>query len=130
MKNVRLYLISDSVGETAQKLISAVSAQFPTIDLSDIQLYPFTNDEESLLEILQDALLDKSIVVTTLVNKDLVKFVEAFAKRTGLQHVDDAIDLSIRSNRRATSSSGTWRNPSFKSRILQSCCCNGVCSEV
>lgn len=46
MKNVRLYLISDSVGETAQKLISAVSAQFPTIDLSDIQLYPFTNDEE------------------------------------------------------------------------------------
>ena len=36
MKNVRLYLISDSVGETAQKLISAVSAQFPTIDLSDI----------------------------------------------------------------------------------------------
>ena len=76
MKNVRLYLISDSVGETAQKLISAVSAQFPTIDLSDIQLYPFTNDEESLLEILQDALLDKSIVVTTLV------------KRTGLQHVD------------------------------------------
>lgn len=43
---------------------------------------------KSLLEILQDALLDKSIVVTTLVNKDLVKFVEAFAKRTGLQHVD------------------------------------------
>ena len=52
MKNVRLYLISDSVGETAQKLISAVSAQFPTIDLSDIQLYPFTNDEElSLIHI-------------------------------------------------------------------------------
>ena len=66
MKNVRLYLISDSVGETAQKLIAAVSAQFPTIDLSDIQLFPFTNDEESLGEILKDALLDKSIVVTTL----------------------------------------------------------------
>ena len=48
MKNVRIYLISDSVGETAQKLIAAVSAQFPTIDLSDIQLFPFTNDEESL----------------------------------------------------------------------------------
>ena len=69
MKNVRIYLISDSVGETAQKLIAAVSAQFPTIDLSDIQLFPFTNDEESLGEILKDALLDKSIVVTTLVNR-------------------------------------------------------------
>ena len=88
MKNVRIYLISDSVGETAQKLIAAVSAQFPTIDLSDIQLFPFTNDEESLGEILKDALLDKSIVVTTLVNKELVAFVDAFAKRTGLQYVD------------------------------------------
>lgn len=88
MKNVRIYLISDSVGETAQKLIAAVSAQFPTIDLSDIQLFPFTNDEESLGEILKDALIDKSIVVTTLVNKELVAFVDAFAKRTGLQYVD------------------------------------------
>jgi len=83
MKNVRIYLISDSVGETAQKLIAAVSAQFPTIDLSDIQLFPFTNDEESLGEILKDALLDNSIVVTTLVTKELVAFVDAFAKRTG-----------------------------------------------
>ena len=90
MKNVRLYLISDSVGETAQKLISAVSRTISydrSIRYSTVILLQM-NDEESLLEILQDALLDKSIVVTTLVNKDLVKFVEAFAKRTGLQHVD------------------------------------------
>ncbi|KPG68820.1 pyruvate, water dikinase regulatory protein [Enterococcus sp. RIT-PI-f] len=88
MKNIRLYLISDSVGETAQKLIAAVSAQFPTIDLSDIQLFPFIKDEDSLTEILKDALLEKAIVVTTLVNKHLVAYVETFAHRTGLKYVD------------------------------------------
>lgn len=88
MKNIRLYLISDSVGETAQKLIAAVSAQFPTIDLSDIQLFPFTKEEDNLTEILKDALLEKAIVVTTLVNKDLVANVQTFAQRTGLKYVD------------------------------------------
>ncbi|OTN75074.1 hypothetical protein A5886_000118 [Enterococcus sp. 8G7_MSG3316] len=88
MEHIRLYLISDSVGETAQKLIAAVSAQFPTIDLSDIQLFPFTKDEDNLTEILKDALLEKAIVVTTLVNKELVAYVQSFAQRTGLQYVD------------------------------------------
>ncbi|MDH6365474.1 regulator of PEP synthase PpsR (kinase-PPPase family) [Enterococcus sp. PF1-24] len=94
MKKAKLYLISDSVGETAQKTISAVAAQFPNVDLSDIQRYPFTNDEEHLLEILKDALLDKAIVVTTLVNKQLVDLVADFSQRTGLQYVDFMTPLS------------------------------------
>lgn len=88
MQIAKIYLISDSVGETAKKLIAAVSAQFPTIDLTDIQLFPFTNDKNALKDILKDALLDKAIVVTTLVNKELVAVVADFARRTGLKHVD------------------------------------------
>lgn len=88
MKKAKIYLVSDSVGETAQKIVSAVGAQFPTIDLSDIQRYPFVSEEENLKDILKDALLDKAVVVTTLVNKELVTVVDDFAKRTGLQYVD------------------------------------------
>lgn len=88
MKKAKIYLVSDSVGETAQKIVSAVAAQFPTIDLDDIQRYPFVNDEENLKDILKDALLDKAIVVTTLVSKELVDTVSDFASRTGLQYVD------------------------------------------
>ena len=30
--NVTIYTISDSIGETSQKLIAAVTAQYPTLD--------------------------------------------------------------------------------------------------
>ncbi|MBL1225977.1 pyruvate, water dikinase regulatory protein [Enterococcus sp. BWR-S5] len=92
--NVKIYLISDSVGETAQKIISAVSAQYPDIDMRDIQRFPFITDEDLLQPILKDALHDKAIVVTTLVNKQLVALVRDFAARTGLQFVDYMSPLS------------------------------------
>ena len=90
---IKIYLVSDSVGETAQKIISAVSAQYPSIDMSDIQRFPFITDEELLQPILRDALHDKA-VVTTLVNKKLVNLVKDFANRTGLQYVDYMSPLS------------------------------------
>lgn len=91
---VKIYLISDAVGETAQKIISAVSAQYPDIDMRDIQRFPFITDEDLLQPILKDALQDKAIVVTTLVNKKLVALVKDFARRTGLQFVDYMSPLS------------------------------------
>jgi regulator of PEP synthase PpsR (kinase-PPPase family) len=91
---IKIYLISDSVGETAQKIISAVSAQYPTIDMSDIQRFPFITDEELLQPILKDALHDKALVVTTLVNKKLVAMVKNFAARTGLRYIDYMSPLS------------------------------------
>ncbi|MBO0439422.1 hypothetical protein DOK67_0002841 [Enterococcus sp. DIV0212c] len=91
---IKIYLVSDSVGETAQKIISAVSAQYPSIDMSDIQRFPFITDEELLQPILKDALHDKAVVVTTLVNKKLVNLVKDFSNRTGLQYVDYMSPLS------------------------------------
>ncbi|WP_081166782.1 pyruvate, water dikinase regulatory protein [Lactococcus garvieae] len=88
MQNIKIYLITDSVGETAKKTISAVVAQFPTVDLSDIHLYPFTKDKESLIEILNDARKEKAIVAITLVDKSLVKVVEKFSKDYKLPFVD------------------------------------------
>ena len=79
MQNIKIYLITDSVGETAKKIISAVVAQFPTVDLSDVQLYPFTNDKASLLEILNDAKKENALVAITLVDKTLVACVKKFS---------------------------------------------------
>lgn len=91
---LKIYLVSDSVGETAQKIISAVSAQFPTVDMADIQRFPFVTDAELLQSILKDALQDKAVVVTTLVDKKLVQLVKEFTNRTGLQYVDYMSPLS------------------------------------
>ena len=91
---IKIYLVSDSVGETAQKIISAVSAQYPDVDMTDIQRFPFITEKEILVPILRDALHDKAVVVTTLVNKSLVTLVKDFARRTGLQYVDYMSPLS------------------------------------
>lgn len=88
MQNIKIYLITDSVGETAKKIISAVVAQFPTVDLSDVQLYPFTNDKASLLEILNDAKKENALVAITLVDKSLVACVKKFSDTHDLAYVD------------------------------------------
>ncbi|MBV7389199.1 MULTISPECIES: pyruvate, water dikinase regulatory protein [Enterococcus] len=87
-KSVPLYMISDSVGETSLKLVNAVIAQFPSVDFDTTYRFPFTKDEEELQGILRDALKDGAIVVTTLVSDNLTNIVTAFAKKTGLQHID------------------------------------------
>lgn len=88
MESIKIYLVTDSVGETAKKTISAVVAQFPTVDLSDVHLYPFTNDRDSLMEILHDAKKEGAIVAITLVDKALVRCVEDFAQAHNLPYVD------------------------------------------
>ncbi|MGY3778259.1 pyruvate, water dikinase regulatory protein [Isobaculum melis] len=87
-KKQAIYVISDSVGETAQKVVAAVSAQFPELNPMDIRRYPFIEDTEMLGDILQEALKEKGIVVHTLVSRDLVNFVESFCRRTSLSYVD------------------------------------------
>ncbi|MGX7031351.1 pyruvate, water dikinase regulatory protein [Vagococcus zengguangii] len=89
MKNkVNVYTISDSLGETSQKLLAAVSAQYPTLDFDNSYRFPFVNQEEELLAILRDALKDEAIVISTLVNAELADKAEVFSKKTGLQYLD------------------------------------------
>lgn len=88
MKKVTLYTISDSLGETSQKLVGAVTAQFPTIEFQKTYRFPFVKSPDELRGILGDALKDKAIVVTTLVDHELVAIVKEFSEKTSLQVID------------------------------------------
>lgn len=78
-KEVLIYTVSDSIGETSQKLIAAVTAQYPDIVFHNNYRFPFVNHEEQLIEILRDAVKDKAIVVSTLVNAQLAMSARSFA---------------------------------------------------
>lgn len=83
-----IYVISDSVGETAQKALNAVLVQFPDTKKSrEIKRFPFTT-ADILPDILKDALHDKAIVLTTLVDPKQVQIVHEFCRKSGLIHVD------------------------------------------
>ncbi|MGY3750194.1 pyruvate, water dikinase regulatory protein [Vagococcus acidifermentans] len=89
----KIFVVSDSIGETAQRVINAVLAQFPTLTDIEIKKFPFINSEEDLVPVLADALQEKAIVVTTLVDEGLNQRCATFARKTGLRYIDYMSDL-------------------------------------
>ncbi|QIL45868.1 kinase/pyrophosphorylase [Vagococcus coleopterorum] len=87
-KPITIYIISDSVGETIQKNINAVLAQFNSVTERQVRRFPFVTSEKELANILKDALSEEAIVATTLVSQKLNKQLADFSKETGLQYVD------------------------------------------
>ena len=90
-KEIIVYSISDSLGGTSQKLLSAVTAQYPDIIFNNSYRFPFINKEEELLEILRDAIKDDALVISTLVDGGLAAAAREFSKSNGLAGFDASI---------------------------------------
>ena len=86
-KEIIVYSISDSLGGTSQKLLSAVTAQYPDIIFNNSYRFPFINKEEELLEILRDAIKDDALVISTLVDGNLAAAAREFSKSNGLAYL-------------------------------------------
>lgn len=86
--SIKFFIVSDSIGETAQRVIYAVLAQFPDIEFSEMKKYPFIDNCDDLVAVLKDAVAEQAIVVTTLVNRELNQKTREFAAETGLRHID------------------------------------------
>ena len=75
MKNTyQIYLISDSTGETLERIFTALKAQFSNFDYN-IQQFSFTRTENQMNEIIKKASKQKnSIILYTLVDQNISKF--------------------------------------------------------
>ena len=70
----QIYLISDSTGETLDRIFLALKAQFKNIEYK-VHSYSFTRTENQILKILEDAKKDKqSVILYTIVDNNLAKF--------------------------------------------------------
>ena len=70
----QIYLISDSTGETLERIFLALKAQFKNIEYK-IHSYSFTRTENQILKILEDAKKDKnSVILYTIVDNNLAKY--------------------------------------------------------
>ena len=85
---LKVYIISDSIGETAERVLYATLRQFPNLDRDDIKKFPFINHKNDLLDILNDARTEKAVLVTTLVDEELNQIIQEFAVEHHLEHVD------------------------------------------
>ncbi|AQY50841.1 pyruvate, water dikinase regulatory protein [Paenilisteria weihenstephanensis] len=91
---VIIYVISDAIGETAQHLIRASTAQFTLAGGADIRRHPFVRDKESLLEILEEAKKANAIIVQTLVQKKLASISNDYCLQNGLPCIDLVSNLT------------------------------------
>ncbi|MDB2592066.1 kinase/pyrophosphorylase [Candidatus Pelagibacter bacterium] len=70
----KIYLISDSTGETLDRIFLALKAQFKNIEYK-VHSYSFTRTENQILKILEDAKKNKnSVILYTIVDNNLAKY--------------------------------------------------------
>ncbi len=85
MKNThQVYLISDSTGETLDRIFMALKAQFNNFDY-DLNQFSFTRTENQIITILNDAKKqDSPIILYTVVNSKLAKFLAEESSRKNI----------------------------------------------
>ena len=70
----QIYLISDSTGETLDRIFLALKAQFKNIEYK-VYSYSFTRTENQILKILEDAKKNNnSVILYTIVDNNLAKY--------------------------------------------------------
>jgi regulator of PEP synthase PpsR (kinase-PPPase family) len=70
----KIYLISDSTGETLDRIFLALKAQFQNIEYK-VHSYSFTRTENQILKILEDAEKSQnSVILYTIVDNNLAKY--------------------------------------------------------
>ena len=70
----QIYLISDSTGETLDRIFLALKAQFINIEYK-VHSYSFTRTENQILKILEDAKKNvNSVILYTIVDNNLAKY--------------------------------------------------------
>ena len=80
----QIYLISDSTGETLDRIFLALKAQFNNVQYK-IHSYSFTRTENQVLKILENAKKNEnSIIIYTIVDNALAKFLVNRSENIGL----------------------------------------------
>ena len=80
----QIYLISDSTGETLDRIFFAIKAQFKNIDYK-VHTYSFTRTENQILKILSNAEKNtNSIILYSIVDSNLAKYL---ANTSGVKNI-------------------------------------------
>ncbi|WP_027725029.1 pyruvate, water dikinase regulatory protein [Tuberibacillus calidus] len=87
MNEQRIYVISDSVGETAELVIKAAVSQFKNVTV-DVERFPYVNDIKSVEEIITAAKENQAMVVFTLVVPEIRETAVRLLETEGVPYVD------------------------------------------
>ncbi|MGF1469576.1 MAG: pyruvate, water dikinase regulatory protein [Sandaracinaceae bacterium] len=87
MDRPTIFVVSDSTGETAERVVRAALLQFPDHRVR-VRLFMRVRDQEAVSEVLSKAAEVGAMVVFTLVSPDLREFFHEVAAQEGIESVD------------------------------------------
>ncbi|MBE3596643.1 MAG: kinase/pyrophosphorylase [Hydrogenibacillus sp.] len=86
-QKVYVYVLSDSLGETAEYVVRAAVSQFD-YEAIDIRRIPFVDDVSTIDEVLASAKENEALIIYTLVVPELVAHLRRECERLGLTAID------------------------------------------
>lgn len=86
-KKMVIYILSDSIGETAQYVARAAANQFPEFDFTYRHI-PFVADTHYIAEALDKIDVENSVLMYTLVVEELRTYVKQYCLEKQLLHLD------------------------------------------
>lgn len=92
-KNVNIFIISDSLGETAREVVRAAISQFPRADEWNMRRYPYVNSEDVLKELLDEAKSINALVMYSIVSKELAEFGKKYCMDNDIEYIDLLSDI-------------------------------------
>ena len=113
MRNLyQIYLISDSTGETLDRIFLALKAQFPNFEY-ETNHFSFTRTESQTLTILKQAKKDKNSIILSVGEKDEVS-IEYVARQ-----IAKAFDYEHMIEFDSTYSDGQFKKTADNSKLLK-----------
>lgn len=82
-----IYVVSDSVGETAELVTKAAISQFNGSGIG-LKRYPYVEDHEHIDDVISLARLDQGMIAFTLVKPEMRKYMIDQAGKAGIRAVD------------------------------------------
>ncbi len=87
VKDNIIYILSDSLGETAEQVARAAIGQF-NVGSYETRKFPYITEIEQIEEILNEARNEKCIIVYTIVVDNLKGFLDARSRDLGIRAID------------------------------------------
>lgn len=87
LEKPKIYVVSDSIGDTAQNVVDAAASQFDSGHVST-ERYSYIQTSRELKNIINRAIKDESLIVFTLINPELRKEFVELASENDVPTVD------------------------------------------
>ncbi|WP_101772739.1 pyruvate, water dikinase regulatory protein [Peptostreptococcus faecalis] len=86
--NLKIFIVSDSLGETARAIAKATIYQFPNHENWDIKRFPYVNNIQLLKDVLNEAKNNNALVMYSIVSEDLANYACEYCREEDIEYVD------------------------------------------